>query len=73
MVRFFYPQACWSKSHCLTFMGDTNFTLGKVGDALVAAAIIGGIATVPDISHLSQHSAVGLAILSVTFLVIAYR
>lgn len=55
------------------FLRDTSVTSGSdIMDAIGIACIIGPLSAVPDIGYLSRASAIGLAVLFVSFAVIAF-
>jgi hypothetical protein len=58
-------------SAVISFLSDTPFTGGPFWDAIVVALLMALLAMVPDLGYLSSASALGLAVLCATFLVIA--
>jgi hypothetical protein len=58
-------------SAVISFLGDTPFTVGPLGDAIVVASCMALLSLVPDLGHLSGISGFGLIVLIATFVIIS--
>jgi amino acid permease len=56
----------------LTFLGDTPFSLGRIGDGVLTLVILTALSLVPHVGALKYASALGMLVLFLTFGVIFF-